>query len=87
MQLERDIGQAEIKRDYAFLERVEADELVFTLENGVSRSVAPLPRGRGASTLGLWLGKGIAQLRVHADGSTNQNKATGVSTTQLAAAG
>ena len=36
MQLERDIGQAEINRDYAFLEKVEADELVFTLENGSS---------------------------------------------------
>ena len=34
MQLERDIGRAEINRDYGFLETVEADELVFTLENG-----------------------------------------------------
>jgi hypothetical protein len=30
MQLERDIGQANIKRDKAFFERVEAEEFIFT---------------------------------------------------------
>ena len=30
MQLERDIGEANIKRDKAFFERVEADEFIFT---------------------------------------------------------
>lgn len=30
MQLERDIGQANIRRDKAFFERIEADEFVFT---------------------------------------------------------
>lgn len=30
MQLERDIGQANIKRDKAFFERVEGDEFIFT---------------------------------------------------------
>ncbi|MGH9819035.1 MAG: nuclear transport factor 2 family protein [Pyrinomonadaceae bacterium] len=30
MQLERDIGQANIRRDKAFFERIEADEFIFT---------------------------------------------------------
>lgn len=34
MQLERDIGQANIKRDYAFFDRVEADEFIFTGGDG-----------------------------------------------------
>ena len=34
MQLERDIGQANIKRDRAFFERVEADEFIFTDSGG-----------------------------------------------------
>jgi len=34
MQLERDIGQANIKRDKAFFERVEADEFIFTDSGG-----------------------------------------------------
>src|SRR6185295_7410303 len=34
MQLERDIGRANIVRDYAFFERVEAEEFVFTDSNG-----------------------------------------------------
>src|SRR5437868_4898830 len=34
MQLERDIGDANIRRDKAFFERVEADEFVFTDSGG-----------------------------------------------------
>jgi hypothetical protein len=34
MQLERDIGRANVARDYAFFERVEADEFVFTDSGG-----------------------------------------------------
>jgi hypothetical protein len=34
MQLERDIGQANIKRDKTFFERVEADEFIFTDSSG-----------------------------------------------------
>jgi hypothetical protein len=33
-QLERDIGTANVKRDAAFFERVEADEFIFTDANG-----------------------------------------------------
>ena len=34
MQLERDIGKANINRDYAFFDRVEADEFIFTDAGG-----------------------------------------------------
>jgi len=34
MQLERDIGQANIKRDKAFFQQVEADEFIFTDSGG-----------------------------------------------------
>lgn len=34
MQLERDIGQANIKRDKAFFERIEAEEFIFTDSGG-----------------------------------------------------
>jgi len=34
MQLERDIGKANIERDYAFFDRVEADEFIFTGAEG-----------------------------------------------------
>ena len=34
IQLERDIGQANIRRDKAFFERVEADEFIFTDSGG-----------------------------------------------------
>jgi ketosteroid isomerase-like protein len=34
MQVERDIGKANISRDYAFFDRVEADEFVFTDSSG-----------------------------------------------------
>ena len=34
MQLERDIGKANINNDYAFFERVEAEEFLFTDANG-----------------------------------------------------
>jgi ketosteroid isomerase-like protein len=34
MQVERDIGTANISRDYAFFDRVEADEFVFTDSSG-----------------------------------------------------
>ena len=34
MQLERDIGKANVNRDYGFFERVEADEFIFTDSGG-----------------------------------------------------
>lgn len=34
MQLERDIGKANISRDYAFFDRVEAEEFIFTDSGG-----------------------------------------------------
>ena len=34
MQLERDIGRANVERDYAFFERVEAEEFIFTDSGG-----------------------------------------------------
>ena len=34
MQLERDIGRANVERDAAFFERVEADEFIFTDSGG-----------------------------------------------------
>jgi Domain of unknown function (DUF4440) len=34
MQLERDIGKANVNRDHAFFERVEADEFIFTDSGG-----------------------------------------------------
>lgn len=34
MQIERDIGQANIRRDKAFFERIEADEFIFTDSGG-----------------------------------------------------
>lgn len=34
MQLERDIGKANIERDYAFFDRVEAEEFIFTGADG-----------------------------------------------------
>lgn len=34
MQLERDIGKANIERDYVFFDRVEADEFIFTGADG-----------------------------------------------------
>lgn len=34
MQLERDIGQANIRRDKAFFEKIEADEFIFTDSGG-----------------------------------------------------
>jgi hypothetical protein len=34
MQIERDIGKANIRRDYAFFDRVEADEFIFTDSSG-----------------------------------------------------
>lgn len=34
MQLERDIGKANIERDHAFFDRVEADEFIFTGADG-----------------------------------------------------
>lgn len=36
MQLERDIGQANVRRDKAFFERVEAEEFIFTDSGGIT---------------------------------------------------
>ena len=51
MQLERDIGQANIRRDKAFFQRVEADEFIFTDSGGgittKSEDVASLDKPAG----------------------------------------
>lgn len=51
MQIERDIGQANIRRDKAFFERVEADEFIFTDSGGgtttKSEDVASLDKPAG----------------------------------------
>ena len=51
MQLERDIGDANVRRDKAFFERVEADEFVFTDSGGgvttKAKDVASLDKPAG----------------------------------------
>ncbi|MBV9958322.1 MAG: nuclear transport factor 2 family protein [Acidobacteria bacterium] len=55
MQLERDIGEANIKRDKAFFERIEADEFIFTDSSGglttKAQDVASLDSPPGAFKL------------------------------------
>jgi hypothetical protein len=55
IQLERDIGQANIRRDKAFFERVEADEFIFTDSGGgittKAEDVASLDRPAGDFSL------------------------------------
>jgi hypothetical protein len=55
MQLERDIGQANIDRNKAFFERVEADEFIFTDSGGgittKAEDVASLDQPQGAFKL------------------------------------
>jgi len=55
MQIERDIGDANVKRDKAFFERVEADEFVFTDSGGgittKAEDVASLDKPAGETKL------------------------------------
>jgi len=55
MQLELDIGQANIRRDKAFFERVEADEFIFTDSSGgittKAQDVASLDNSPGEFSL------------------------------------
>ncbi|HLA96266.1 MAG TPA: nuclear transport factor 2 family protein [Pyrinomonadaceae bacterium] len=55
MQLERDIGQANIRRDKAFFQRIEADEFIFTDSGGgittKAEDVASLDKPAGAFNL------------------------------------
>lgn len=55
MQLERDIGEANIKRDKAFFERIEAEEFIFTDSSGgltnKAQDVASLDSPPGAFKL------------------------------------
>lgn len=55
MQLERDIGDANIKRDKAFFERIEADEFIFTDSSGglttKAEDVASLDKPAGETKL------------------------------------
>jgi len=55
MQIERDIGQANIRRDKAYFERIEADELIFTDSVGglttKAEDVASLDKPAGAFKL------------------------------------
>jgi hypothetical protein len=55
MQIERDIGEANIKRDKAFFEKVEADEFIFTDAGGgvttKAEDVASLDKPAGETKL------------------------------------
>jgi hypothetical protein len=71
MQLERDIGQANIKRDKAFFERVEADEFVFTDSGGgittKAEDVASLDKPPGEFRL---VGYDVDQMKASVYGKT-----------------
>lgn len=71
MQLERDIGTANIKRDKAFFERVEADEFIFTDSSGgittKSEDVASLDKPPGEIRLISYL---VDEMKVFVYGKT-----------------
>lgn len=71
MQLERDIGEANIKRDKAFFERIEADEFIFTDSSGGvttrAQDVASLDSPPGAFKLISYVPD---EMRVHVYGDT-----------------
>src|SRR4029078_11203253 len=82
MQLERDIGQANIKRDKAFFERVEADEFVFTDSGGgittKAEDVASLDKPAGEFKLASYV---VDEMKVRVYGNTGV--VTGRTTTTL----
>lgn len=71
MQLERDIGDANIRRDKAFFERVEADEFIFTDSSGgittKAEDVASLDKPAGEFKLVSYV---VDDMRVNIYGKT-----------------
>ncbi|HSU26630.1 MAG TPA: nuclear transport factor 2 family protein, partial [Pyrinomonadaceae bacterium] len=82
MQLERDIGDANVRRDKAFFERIEADEFVFTDSGGgittKAEDVASLDKPAGEFKLVSYL---VDEMKVHVYGKTAV--VTGRTTTTL----
>src|SRR3982751_3333075 len=71
MRLERDIGDANLRRDKAFFEPVEADEFVFTNSGGGvttrAEDVASLDKPAGEFKLVSYL---VDEMKVRIDGNT-----------------
>ena len=71
MRLERDIGDANIRRDKAFFERIEADEFVFTDSGGgittKAEDVASLDKPAGEFKLVFYM---VDDMKVHVYGKT-----------------
>lgn len=71
MQLERDIGEANIRRDKAFFERIEADEFIFTDSGGgittKSEDVASLDKPAGEFKLVSYI---VDEMKVYVYGKT-----------------
>ncbi|HEX2640804.1 MAG TPA: nuclear transport factor 2 family protein, partial [Pyrinomonadaceae bacterium] len=82
MQLERDIGDANVRRDKAFFERVEADEFVFTDSGGgittKAEDVASLDKPAGEFKLASYV---VDEMKVRVYGNTGV--VTGRTTTTL----
>jgi len=81
IQLERDIGQANIRRDKAFFEKVEADEFIFTDSAGgvttKAEDVASLDKPAGETRLVAY---DLSDVRVTVYGNTAVVTAIGIST-------
>ncbi len=71
MQLERDIGEANIKREKAFFERIEADEFIFTDSGGglttKAEDVTSLDKPPGEIKLITYL---VDEMKVYVYGKT-----------------
>ena len=71
MQIERDIGEANIKRDKAFFERIEADEFIFTDSGGgitlKAEDVASLDKPAGEFKLVSYI---VDEMKVSVYGNT-----------------
>ena len=82
MQIERDIGDANVRRDKAFFERVEADEFVFTDSGGgmttKAEDVASLDKPAGEFKLVSYV---VDEMKVRVYGKTAV--VTGRTTTTL----
>jgi hypothetical protein len=81
IQVERDIGQANIRRDKAFFEKVEADEFIFTDSGGgvttKAEDVASLDKPAGDNRLVAY---DLSDMRVKVYGNTAVVTAIGIST-------
>ena len=71
MQIERDIGEANIKRDKAFFERIEADEFIYTDSGGgittKAEDVASLDKPPGEFKLVSYI---VDEMKVYVYGKT-----------------